>query len=534
MHPRASDAVKPSFALSKHMRSANETADTLVAFIESYRYLVVVLFSICYFLTTCYRASRKLFWFDELFTVYISNLPSVGAMWHALLNGADFNPPLLYVLTRWSEVVVGHGPLGARFPEIVGFWIFCVCLFRFVSVRTNALAGIIAMLFPMVTTAYWYSYEARSHGLVLGFCGLALVCWQSAATATRRRRWWMAGLSASLICAMLTHSYAFLLLVPIGIGELTRTIVRRRIDWIMWLTLIVSSLAIFVSLPLLRAVHSSHGLNFFAANPQIFLATYQSLFEPAIDLLALLLVLLCGVEVIFNRASRAGNSRNYKIPPQELAAIFAFFVVPVFCFAASAITKAPMLARYSLQAVASVACIVGLAAARNSLVSVFVSLCLVLQIGIDFASFYYVGFVREPATSMFLSTSRTGYDAQYDLIAADRHSDLPVLLLGDLEFPPLFYYAPAKLLNRLLYVPTDTNGAEYVQLQQCCEAPGKVERISQLLSTSRTFLAYGPPGSYWIIEAFKQPGATVTVERTWADHSLFLVNYPPGKAAPKL
>ena len=138
------------------------------------------MFSILYLLATCYRASRKLFWFDELFTVYISRLPDLASVWNALKEGADFNPPLFYALTKFFESLDGEGPIATRLPAILGFWIFCLCLFRFVSIRTSVLAGLISMLFPLVTTAYFYAYEARAHGVVLGFCGIALICWQAA------------------------------------------------------------------------------------------------------------------------------------------------------------------------------------------------------------------------------------------------------------------------------------------------------------------------------------------------------------------
>jgi hypothetical protein len=97
---------------------------------------------------------RRPFWFDEIFTLYISRLPDLGSIWSACTHGVDFNPPLLYLLTRWSQAVFGANELGARIPQVVGYWVFCLCLYRFVSMRTNALAGFIALscqLPPAVT-----------------------------------------------------------------------------------------------------------------------------------------------------------------------------------------------------------------------------------------------------------------------------------------------------------------------------------------------------------------------------------------------
>jgi hypothetical protein len=110
------------------------------------------------------------------------------------------------------------------------------------------------MSFPLVTTAYFYAYEARPHGIVLGFCGIVLVCWQAATDRFDRRFWPLLGLGGGLVCALLMHSYAALLFVPVGLGELTRSVRLRRIDWKVWLTIAISSLTILVSALLFRAL----------------------------------------------------------------------------------------------------------------------------------------------------------------------------------------------------------------------------------------------------------------------------------------
>ena len=60
----------------------------------------IALFSALYFADMFPKASRKCFWFDELFTTYLCRLPSFKAAWTAVTRGADFNPPVLYLLTR--------------------------------------------------------------------------------------------------------------------------------------------------------------------------------------------------------------------------------------------------------------------------------------------------------------------------------------------------------------------------------------------------------------------------------------------------
>src|SRR5690242_14798099 len=61
-----------------------------------------------YSLISIFQASRgKLFWFDELSTFYISRLPTFRDMLRAIPY--DGHPPVLYVLTRWSQQLFGGG-----------------------------------------------------------------------------------------------------------------------------------------------------------------------------------------------------------------------------------------------------------------------------------------------------------------------------------------------------------------------------------------------------------------------------------------
>src|SRR6516162_7481945 len=82
---------------------------------------------------TCLLAARKPLWFDELFTWHISRTPTLADLWQTLAQGFDPNPPLAYVLSRWSQSVLGDSPVALRMPSILGFAVMCVCLYRFVA-----------------------------------------------------------------------------------------------------------------------------------------------------------------------------------------------------------------------------------------------------------------------------------------------------------------------------------------------------------------------------------------------------------------
>jgi hypothetical protein len=59
--------------------------------------------SLIYFVDICIRARSKFFWPDELVTVYLCRLPDFRDTWAAVSHGADFNPPLFYMLTRGAN-----------------------------------------------------------------------------------------------------------------------------------------------------------------------------------------------------------------------------------------------------------------------------------------------------------------------------------------------------------------------------------------------------------------------------------------------
>ena len=104
--------------------------------------------SAVYFADIFLKASQKCFWFDELFVVYLCRLPSFRDTWTAVVHGADFNPPLFYLMTRGAQRLFGEGLIATRLPEIVGVWLFCMCLFLFVARRAGVISGFIAGAFP--------------------------------------------------------------------------------------------------------------------------------------------------------------------------------------------------------------------------------------------------------------------------------------------------------------------------------------------------------------------------------------------------
>ena len=251
----------------------------LAAIEQRWPYLLAPIIVLFLAVTLVLDAKRPL-WNDELFTLYISRQSSLRGVWNALLTGAEQLPIFFFVLVRLSTGILGNSPLALRLPETLGFLTMNVCTFTFVRRRVPACYGLVAFLFPAVTDAYYFAYEARPYGLVMGFCALAMLCWQSAAEPSRRSLS-LIGTAVFLACAVNCHYYAVLLLFPFGLAEIVRYLEAKRFDWAMYLAIVFPLVTLVLSLPVIRA--ASHYSSHFWAKPSwtSLISFYSNLLIPA-------------------------------------------------------------------------------------------------------------------------------------------------------------------------------------------------------------------------------------------------------------
>ncbi len=432
----------------------------------------------------------------------------------------------MYVLTRASHSLLGHSEASTRLPEIVGFWIFCLCLYRFVSVRAGVLGGLISMVFPCVTVAYYYSYEARAHAIVLGFCGLALVSWQWLTSSSRHRLVAAFVLFLALSCALLTHSYAFLLFIPLTVGELTRAWRSRRIDPLVWGALALAGTMILVSVPLVRAVKSTVGSgkflpSTFAKVPE----SYDHLFGPAAGVLTVALALIC-LDVATGRRVRSLKST---VAVHEWAAVLTFLVIPIVTAGVARVTGAPVMDRYSLSVIAGVGILLGVAGAIRWRAGMAILVLLVFQAVLNFASFINHVYIEEPSTSTALSKARRHFDGRYAMMNSVG-KNLSVLMTDLLDFGPTMYYAPTDFQGRLLYPHNGQPNFEgFDRLRACCGAPGEtytLDSVQQLINSRREFLIYCKELRSAEMQELQSLHATMVLEGSDFYGTLFRVTYP--------
>jgi hypothetical protein len=477
--------------------AAGEDRDLISSYKLSWNTIAgIVLVSIIYFADVFLKASRKCYWFDELFTTYLCRLPTFKSTWIAVTHGADFNPPLLYLFTRWAQWLFGEGLIATRLPAILGVWLFGVCLFLFVSRRAGVAAGFIAGTFPFFTLAQYYAYEARAHGIVLGWCGLALVCWQRNAEG-KSKNVWLAGFGLCLVGALLTHVYAVYMLFPFALVEFYNLLDKGRPNWGI---VAVSAFALIsvigtVYLPLFRMYRASVPATFFPSSHDLLQRFLVAAIGPAIGvvLLALILFALEGVWPT-QRWSTIAES-----PKREILIAAGFVCIPVAGLIGSKVSHGPFIDRYFLSTIAGYAIFLGFANSRRqvgSWVAQALAGCMAfLMVGDLGTSIYFARKHRialvEPSTGLILSTTPSNPMNRYETLSLD-HSGLDILVLPSLEYIYFFRYAPPSVVSHLYFggAANDINLMGYERLAKWAQIDLKTTTFGTFLTAHSRFLVY--------------------------------------------
>ena len=212
-------------------------------------------FLIFVFLTACYVSLASanihlLLWYDELFTYYIARQPTVEQMLQANFR-IDLNPPLIYFLTRGMHALFGAGEAATRLPAAIGYWIGSAGIFLFLGKRAGYLTAACALALLWSSSLFAYATEARPYGILLGFFGTALVCWDAAVNG-KHRGWALAGLAASTTGMMLSHIFAPVSIFPFCLAEAARWGNRKKSDWPVWAALVLPVGLVLVYIPWMR------------------------------------------------------------------------------------------------------------------------------------------------------------------------------------------------------------------------------------------------------------------------------------------
>ncbi len=147
-------------------------------------------------------------------------------------------------------------------------------------------------LILFVSTAFRFAFEARSYALYLGFAGLSLLNWQIVTETTGANRGLaLAGLVLSLAAGISTHWFFILIVAPLCLGEVARTLLTtKRLDLAVWLAFGLGFVPLLFYGPLLKNARDFSG-NFWAKPTLLSLiTTYKNLAIPAAFLFGLYLL----------------------------------------------------------------------------------------------------------------------------------------------------------------------------------------------------------------------------------------------------
>lgn len=500
--------------------------------------LCLLAFTIFYYADVCLRASGKYFWHDELITVYFARFTSLSRLWDALHSGLESNPPAFHLLTRASENIFGENLIGTRMPEIVAFWLLCLCLFYFVERRAGAAGGFVAMMLPVLTGAYYYAYEARPLILLAAFGGMALIFWDNAVglgrPTTGRDRRWLIAFGLSLLAALMFHCYGVLLVIPFALVELYRIIRIKRWDWGVWSALTLPLIpAFFLYVAMLRffrkAFRGTDFILFFPANWPAVLKVYSFLLTPTMAILLLFLALLAWDQK--SKETGTDGERQSRFGWEDTLLCLGFAALPAFGIILGRIVHTPYFGRYFLSAILGFCIPFGVIAGtmRSSrrllpILLLVIAATLLLDFG-RLLRHRLTGTgesLEEPSIHKKLSTTPGEPLIYYPLIKQTSRNSEPIAVLDVTDFLYLLNYAP-QLASRLYYVhPSARDQALRALSAFRTWSPVKYNPVltgDQLTSRFSHFFIYS---HIYNIEDFYQMSRLAKVQAFWATDEHFL------------
>jgi hypothetical protein len=332
-------------------------------------------------------ALRRPIWYDELFTYYVSSLPSASAVLDALLDGADNGPPIDYLLRHFSLRFGGGGALALRLPSLISMAAMMLCLWAFLRRRVGGSAAIAGATLPLGTLAAYYAVEGRAYAPLLAAAAASLLAWQRAQSSVRARLF----LVALLAVAPLVHYFGVLNVLPVLAGELALWRKRRRPQATLWFVL-ASQLSLLLLPPFARhamAMREAFWASSYDGWTPWF--TYGRLLGPLLWPLVALLAFLA-VDRMRDRPAAQRSDVNSGLRQHELIAALTLALVPFFVLGLASLLTHAMTYRYSLAAVLGLAVLTAEAVdrlgKRRRGVGGTIALGLCLLVGLSLHSFW--------------------------------------------------------------------------------------------------------------------------------------------------
>lgn len=477
--------------------------------------LVVGAWIAAYFVVL-WHASHRPFEYDELFTYYTSTSTSLAQFAGRVLF--DVNPPLNYLVTRAGIALFGDSPFVTRLPSMLGFLVAGLIIYRLVATRWGGGLALASLGIFWSSSLTVYAAWARPYGLLMGLFSIAALCWWNATREGSRARWHI-GLALAIAAMFLTHCFAAPFAAAIGVGEVVRSIIARRIDRKMWAALLAPLVVLPLYIPLVKNARGVIYPPVYAASFVTIPKTYLAILAPALPAIGCILL------IWMLRRGRPVPWRELAAP-HEIAFAVAAFLAPVATIGYCAATSAPFWIRYGTGAILGGALlltgVLATAAWRNSTLAAGAA-CLILIL-------FCV--TRAGTGSLIADSDHASTDYR------TTRSDLPFVTASGMTFLEMDHRESPSFSGRLYYL-TDRDEAVrnhsnifeevFPSVRKWFPIRATIEPYRDFVAHNREFLVLATRGfpEDWLLQKLEQEGARIRLveklETGYHDRELYQV-----------
>jgi hypothetical protein len=377
--------------------------------------------------------ARRFVWFDELFTFDIARAATFSRLWE-MIRRFDCNPPTSYLLSRVSMSVLGANSWGLRLPSMVEFYLGSMAIFIYVQRKAGAPFAALAIILLWTSSVFFYATEARPYALLFMSCGFLLLGWDTASSRTENRRLALWVVALSTLGMFSAHAFAPFSLLPFLLAEAVRYARRRSPDYLLWVCLLLPTLAMIFYIPLFQ----TYNLILFPRAFQASIRLLSTFYFSAIDSLGqMMMVALLAALLVFRPRSLTGRRPALRI--EDLALLAGFLLSPIVLTLVLMRREGAFWNRYGI----------------TTQVAIYAALAIFLgnrfsfnrRVAYTMAILMSVAFVRHDITRPMKQLGPRN-DAALVLI----RPDLPLVDASELTFFEMNHHEDSSLLSRLFYL----------------------------------------------------------------------------------
>jgi len=485
----------------------------------------LLIYSVTLLLVTGMIAARRHLWWDEIDVYYVATQPTFSAISRALSAGLDWQPPTYYIPLYYLVKWFGPTSLVLRSIAIFPYWLATLVVYFAVARRTAPIYGFLAMLFPSLTLAFAYSFEARPYALVLLFSACAFLSWQLT-QETRTRRFALPALSISLAAAFACHYNACLVVLPLLAGETILAARRRAYDFPVLLSICGGAFPIIFLFPNILSHRNFAVVPSNASLIERLGAAYQALFSQPMLLSFGILAAMAVWLALPRKNSRGQQVLVSDFESLPLAVGGVFLVIPVVFCIASHFTQT-YYPRYVLETVVGAA--IFLALAVHGVRRVMPHLASVLIV-IFLAVAVFTAVRRLRAPDEYAWGAFAFYSELFDRNTKPVYDSKDPVLLGQGAYLVALRYADADLRDRMFHPLSEPGrNATLFALQdrltyKTLERIDPGIRVPDYDSFKREysrFLMYDP--DQWVLDRLVADGEDVKIQATLKQRPLYEV-----------